>query len=120
MHIDHARALFARAQTPERAEGRATWQPPAVEELALLLPAFVVEAFIGRGGMGAVYRVRQPALDRVVALKLLPCTAEEDAEFAERFRTEARALAKLLRNCSRRWTASSETWHPARSGGVCY
>lgn len=39
--------------------------------------------------------MRQPALDRVVALKLLPCTAAEDAEFAERFRIEARALAKL-------------------------
>ncbi len=72
------------------------WQPPTPEELAAVLLGFEVEAFIGRGGMGAVYRARQPALDRVVAIKLLPSLEARDAEFAERFRAEERALAKLL------------------------
>ncbi len=89
------RALLARARTPERSPARAAWSPPELEELAPLLPGFVLEEFIGRGGMGAVYRARQAGLERAVAIKLLPRTAAEDAEFAERFRTEARALARL-------------------------
>jgi serine/threonine protein kinase len=89
------RALLARGRTPRHSSARVPWEPPAVEELAPLLPSFALEEYIGRGGMGAVYRARQPGLDRRVAIKLLPRTAAEDAEFAERFRTEARALAKL-------------------------
>jgi len=45
--------------------------------------------------MGAVYKARQPSLDRVVALKILPIESAGDAGFAERFNREARALAKL-------------------------
>ncbi len=71
------------------------WEPPAVEEIAALFPQFEALEFIGRGGMGAVYRARQPALDRMVAIKILPADAAADAIFAERFRTEARALARL-------------------------
>jgi serine/threonine protein kinase len=48
---------------------------------------------LGQGGMGAVYKARQPKLDRFVALKILP--PGRDAAFAERFTREARALAKL-------------------------
>src|SRR5205085_10142630 len=49
---------------------------------------------VGQGGMGAVYKARQPALDRVVALKLIR-PHEDDPTFAERFAREAKALAKL-------------------------
>ena len=45
--------------------------------------------------MGAVYKVRQRMLDRVVALKILPLEISRDPTFAERFTREARALAKL-------------------------
>jgi hypothetical protein len=45
--------------------------------------------------MGAVYRARQPRLDRLVALKVLPAEAGRDPAFAERFTREARALARL-------------------------
>src|SRR5712692_9194174 len=45
--------------------------------------------------MGAVYKARQPGLDRLVALKILPPDAGRDPAFAERFTREARALAKL-------------------------
>ncbi|HEY5909482.1 MAG TPA: protein kinase [Verrucomicrobiae bacterium] len=50
---------------------------------------------LGQGGMGAVYKARQPGLDRLVALKILPSGPAGDAGFAERFNREARALAKL-------------------------
>jgi hypothetical protein len=45
--------------------------------------------------MGAVYKARQPGLDRQVALKILPPEAGRDPAFAERFTREARALARL-------------------------
>jgi serine/threonine protein kinase len=67
---------------------------PDVAEITALFPELEVTELIGHGGMGAVYRVRQRNLDRVVALKVfLP--DRDDPEFAARFQREARALAKL-------------------------
>src|SRR5580765_5382347 len=70
------------------------FQPPTIEEVARLFPHLEILAFIGKGGMGAVYKARQPALDRLVALKILPPQAVSPG-FAERFNREARALARL-------------------------
>ena len=75
--------------------GAVPFQPPALEEVAKLFPQLEILAFIGKGGMGAVYKARQPALDRLVALKILPPQAAGGPGFAERFNREARALAKL-------------------------
>ena len=75
--------------------GGAGFVPPTVEELAALFPQLEIRSLIGRGGMGAVYQARQPALDRIVALKILPARADAGPDFAERFNREARALAKL-------------------------
>ncbi len=50
---------------------------------------------IGRGGMGVVYEAEQEALDRRVALKVLPHTALRSPRQIERFRREARAAARL-------------------------
>ncbi len=75
--------------------GRVPFIPPTVEELAALFPALEILEFIGKGGMGAVYKARQRQLDRIVALKVLPPALGDDATFAERFAREARALAKL-------------------------
>ena len=69
--------------------------PPSVEELAGLFPQLEIIEFVGKGGMGAVYKARQPKLDRFVALKILPPAAAGDPGFAERFNREARALARL-------------------------
>ena len=59
------------------------------------IPNFDVEAELGRGGMGIVYRARQHATGRLVALKMILCN--QDASFQElaRFRIEAEAMACL-------------------------
>jgi len=66
-----------------------------VEEAAQLLPGYEVLSLIGCGGMGAVYLALQTALDRPVAVKLLPLEVSADEEFAQRFVQEARAMARL-------------------------
>jgi tetratricopeptide (TPR) repeat protein/predicted Ser/Thr protein kinase len=71
------------------------FEPPSVEEIKRLFPQLEIIGLLGKGGMGAVYKARQPALDRFVALKILPPTAAEGPGFSERFSREARALARL-------------------------
>jgi tetratricopeptide (TPR) repeat protein/tRNA A-37 threonylcarbamoyl transferase component Bud32 len=54
----------------------------------------IVEA-IGHGGMASVYKARQPALDRDVAVKVLLPQQAGTPEFRERFSREAKAIAQL-------------------------
>lgn len=69
--------------------------PPEPEELAKHFPQLEILELLGKGGMGAVYKARQPGLDRFVAVKILPPEVGADPAFAERFTREARALAQL-------------------------
>ena len=59
------------------------------------LGPYEIGAPIGAGGMGVVYRARDPRLDRDVAIKLLPPFAAGDAEARARFEREARLIAQL-------------------------
>ena len=78
------------------AEGaRTRFVAPTLEELVKPFRELEILAFIGQGGMGAVYKARQKALDRVVALKILPPGIGGDPSFAQRFAREAKSLAKL-------------------------
>jgi serine/threonine protein kinase/Tol biopolymer transport system component len=60
----------------------------------LLGPYQILEP-IGAGGMGRVYRARDPKLNRDVALKLLPEAFAHDPDRLARFRREAQVLASL-------------------------
>jgi serine/threonine protein kinase len=57
-------------------------------------PYEIVSA-IGAGGMGEVYRARDPRLGRDVAIKVLPAAFSTDSERLQRFEQEARAAAAL-------------------------
>lgn len=69
--------------------------PPALDEIARHFPQFEILECLGRGGMGVVYKARQPKLNRLVALKILAPEKVADTKFSERFQREAQALARL-------------------------
>lgn len=59
------------------------------------LGGYVIEAVLGRGAMGRVYRARQVSLDRPVALKVMISYLSQREDLVARFRREAMAAARL-------------------------
>ena len=59
------------------------------------IAGYRIEAYIGRGGMGEVYRATQLSLARTVALKLIAAELARNHEFQSRFRREAQVAASL-------------------------
>jgi serine/threonine protein kinase len=59
------------------------------------LGPYEIQSPLGAGGMGEVYRARDPRLGRDVAIKVLPVSFTADAERLRRFEQEARAVAAL-------------------------
>jgi predicted ATPase/predicted Ser/Thr protein kinase len=87
-------------ETLDGARGRVAPPPPrepAFSELdaGAVVGGFEVEAFLGRGGMGVVYRARQRSLDRAVALKVVAPALAADEAFRQRFLREARLAAAI-------------------------
>jgi serine/threonine protein kinase len=109
------KCLLAAVSTPTEAGQPADrLPPPPIETVAAAFPQLEILELIGHGGMGVVYKARQPKLDRLVALKLLPQALANDAAFAERFNREARVLARLNH-------PNIVTVHDfGQSGGFCY
>lgn len=60
-----------------------------------LLGPYAIEAPLGAGGMGEVYRARDTRLDRVVALKVLPARSASDPNFRRRLTREAKSISQL-------------------------
>jgi hypothetical protein len=88
-----AAALFAAAEAVPASSRR--WQPPEPEELQHDFSQYEIRGILGRGGMGAVYKGWQKNLERFVAIKILPREVDDDGmKFAERFKQEAKAMAK--------------------------
>lgn len=85
----------ARQTLDERkAKSQQAFDLPSVAEIQAAFPELEILEFIGRGGMGAVYKARQKNLDRIVALKLF-LFRPDNPEFVARFEREARALGRL-------------------------
>src|SRR5262245_46684093 len=91
------KCLLAQASIPtEPGHGAAPKPlPPTLKEMAAAFPHLEILELIGHGGMGFVFKARQPKLERLVALKILPQTMASDPAFAERFTREGRVLARL-------------------------
>ena len=77
------------------AYARTGFTPPTPEELSARFPSLEFLEWLGHGGMGMVYKARQPLLDRLVAIKVIRPDLQTDGAFRERFLREARTLAKL-------------------------
>lgn len=69
--------------------------PPSPAEIAQHFPQLEILELLGHGGMGVVYKARQPQLNRFVALKILSPDLSVHPAFAERFAREAQSLARL-------------------------
>jgi serine/threonine protein kinase len=91
MDVSDPDLLSERSASREAGE----WTPPSVWEANALFHGYEVLSLLGCGGMGVVYQARQIELDRLVAIKLLPEQVSADTDFAQRFRREARAMARL-------------------------
>jgi tRNA A-37 threonylcarbamoyl transferase component Bud32 len=68
---------------------------PSINEIRVAFPDLEILDEIGQGGMSVVYRARQPKLDRLIALKILPKALAATPGFSERFTREGRVLARL-------------------------
>src|SRR5262245_38394215 len=68
-------------------------EPPSL--VGRKLGPYQIQAVLGAGGMGEVYKARDTRLNRTVAIKVLPRYLSERADLRQRFEREARAIAGL-------------------------
>lgn len=68
---------------------------PRREEVPPAIPGYELSGFVGRGASGAVYRARQLAVDREVAIKILHPWVAQESRVVRRLQREARTTARL-------------------------
>ncbi|HLJ93473.1 MAG TPA: protein kinase, partial [Gemmataceae bacterium] len=94
---EHAEAIHLHFEVHEALRSSASPQPD-VDARADTFPSvhgYEVLSILGRGGMGVVYKARQTALNRLVALKMVASGTQTRLEERLRFRREAEAIASL-------------------------
>jgi predicted ATPase len=69
--------------------------PPRALTSGTKLGPYEIIGLLGTGGMGEVYRARDPRLDRSVAIKILPAAFSADSDRLHRFAQEARSASAL-------------------------
>ena len=94
-HKEAAGFLSGPPQVPGRAKFEDTLDSSPAIAPGTHLGVFVIESFVGAGGMGEVYRARDTRLGRSVAIKVLPPAAAADPRARARFTYEAQAIARL-------------------------
>ncbi|MBL6081575.1 serine/threonine protein kinase [Belnapia sp. T18] len=68
-------------------------------EIPVMIGRYRVDAVIGRGGMGVIYRAHDPLIDRPVAIKIVGTSILDGTEreiFLQRFKREAKAAGRCL------------------------
>src|SRR5438874_8631270 len=76
-----------------RSTSPAVSRPPQPGDL--IADRYELEELVGSGGMSTVFRAHDRQLERLVAVKILHEHYADDPEYLERFRREARAVARL-------------------------
>ena len=77
------------------------------------LGVYEIGSPLGAGGMGEVYRARDPRLGREVAIKVLPAEFSADADRLRRFEQEARAAHEWITGWSIAWFDPQRPLGPA-------
>ena len=89
--------MLSKASTSTVADDRA-WVQEALNG------EYEIQQEIGTGGMAIIFQARELALERIVALKVLPRQLTFDGPFVARFQREARMAARLVILTSFRFT----------------
>jgi len=93
--LRRVRALGAQVDWLFPTSGSAPTPPDPPDGKPRQLPGYEVQAMLGRGGMGVVYKARHLRLNRIVALKMLLTGAYAGPRERARFQREAEAVANL-------------------------